>query len=770
MSYAPGRSACFCLAAILLLASCTGRDAKNGDSATGGEGHATRLGASEVPEAISPEQQTLSFHRTNLEETFEAVARGIRFDPYTGILRGAEGTAVAGSGNSIDQSMLLKEAIADQVSAVRFAQGRLDNDRLATLLSSLSPSTDPTAGYDNGSRELYDPAADQNLQREVREHFWLEVQVDGDAWIALDPTFPGSSMGQAFADARKTFEEPTRAVKQVLTMTFLEENESGKVRRLGRITTPIVDLSLETIDFVVRAIPQYEAAAGSPSGAVGPGGIGNMLGGVTSGGDTRPSDEARDVEADEDRAIVGVQYRREVFVSGVSKPIAATMVEDGNESARVRREWIEFDLRAPGRQAKRFVRSLFDARAGKAMPAYRRYTISVIPARISQEVFRSELARVSVVSLDVWNQQLRQLQQDGISEETASTAFALESETWRETLRLVNLAFAAESDELTDRMAAAAGVTASRHAPRLLISSAESSVGVGGEVETMVRLDLRLDEVRAVPFAGMPKGVAPLFQRARGMLESALEGRVLARFSPDPSQIVTCETILREAQNSGVELALIVPDNRSVLATLRGLPVSDSERIEAALDAGRQIVIPTSAVEIGGEPRWGWWDVDPTTGAFVGVVEGGGHQAMSQYTVTLEEVGVNDDIGYVIGMLTGSTATATLYAAKMIEYGQVTEHLKQEIAQGIESLTCAMCPSIEVRVNVGAAAGFETDCLTYTAGFGYAAGVSGGVAFCENYKHGISCAASLMLNGLEIRAVDDVGPSITADMTPFSCN
>ena len=106
----------------MILASCTGGASETGDSATSGGSTAARPGVSDVPEAGFPERHVRSFHRADVEETFEAVARGVRFDPYTGILRGAAGTAMAGSGNSIDQAALLKEALGDQVTAVRFAR------------------------------------------------------------------------------------------------------------------------------------------------------------------------------------------------------------------------------------------------------------------------------------------------------------------------------------------------------------------------------------------------------------------------------------------------------------------------------------------------------------------------------------------------------------------------------------------------------------------------------------------------------------------------
>ncbi|MEO1576865.1 MAG: hypothetical protein AAFU65_18105, partial [Pseudomonadota bacterium] len=218
-------------------------------------------------------------------------------------------------------------------------------------------------------------------------------------------------------------------------------------------------------------------------------------------------------------------------------------------------------------------------------------------------------------------------------------------------------------------------------------------------MDTQLALDLRLDEVTAQPLAGMPRGAGMLFQRARGMQESALEGRVLARFAEQPEQVVTTTRIMDTAQRQGHELVLLASPDHDPADVLKGVSEIVVERIRGTLAAGHRVIVPARAARIDGRDRWGWWDVDPSTGAFVGVMESGQHQAMAQYSLTLEKVGVNDAMGYVIGALTGSTATMTLYSAKMLEYGQVTPQLIQEVAAGIERLTCVTCPSVKVVVS-----------------------------------------------------------------------
>ncbi|MEO1573830.1 MAG: hypothetical protein AAFU65_02620, partial [Pseudomonadota bacterium] len=53
---------------------------------------------------------------------------------------------------------------------------------------------------------------------------------------------------------------------------------------------------------------------------------------------------------------------------------------------------------------------------------------------------------------------------------------------------------------------------------------------------------------------------------------------------------------------------------------------------------------------------------------------------------------------------------------------------------------------------------------------GTGAGLSGSVSFCENYKLGISCAASLLLGAFNVEGNVDIGPNLELDLGPLSCD
>jgi hypothetical protein len=66
--------------------------------------------------------------------------------------------------------------------------------------------------------------------------------------------------------------------------------------------------------------------------------------------------------------------------------------------------------------------------------------------------------------------------------------------------------------------------------------------------------------------------------------------------------------------------------------SLRSLPWQDDARARLADDvgAGFAAVVIRQPVDIQGRPRLGWWRVDPRTGATIGVMESGYHQALTE--------------------------------------------------------------------------------------------------------------------------------------------
>lgn len=165
----------------------------------------------QTPEAyVTPEiaalAQALNYSPVKI---FEYVARNIRYEPYWGLLKGAQGTLVAGSGGATDQAALLIALMREAGFPARFVRGTVgfynhgqNNPGLRWIgAKSFKAATDILIYNSNPTtREILDPTNTTGIGMEMG-HIWAEVCVpygnyrgtqadsSGYRWIPLDPSF-----------------------------------------------------------------------------------------------------------------------------------------------------------------------------------------------------------------------------------------------------------------------------------------------------------------------------------------------------------------------------------------------------------------------------------------------------------------------------------------------------------------------------------------------------------------------------------------------------
>jgi hypothetical protein len=191
---------------------------------------------------------------------FHFVRDEIRYEPYTGVLRGALGTLLCRVGNSLDRSLLLAALLEKAGFRTQIASGQLNTQRAQLLVSRLFEPVKPVssaisslaelapdlsravgtdqakllesagaaqeygnkqekelANYVNGetgllSNLLGDAGVDagvitpnDQLLAEASEHYWVQYQNPDGQWVDLDSAFTDAEPGKTAAAAANTF-------------------------------------------------------------------------------------------------------------------------------------------------------------------------------------------------------------------------------------------------------------------------------------------------------------------------------------------------------------------------------------------------------------------------------------------------------------------------------------------------------------------------------------------------------------------------------------
>ena len=695
-----------------------------------------------------------------LDRIFTAVATGIHYEPYRGILRGAEGTLEAGRGNAADQSLLLTSLLREAGYQARLVRGSLEGDNITVLLRGMYPPGVPELTV-APEHEPFHPAQDPELRSIARDHLWVEV-FQGDNWLPLDPSFPRAIPGEAYAIADERFERPPSELFQHVRITVREDTKESASRELGVIEGTVAEFGARPVALVMHSIPQ--AASGEVARPTSPAGHFGGLGGALGGARAAPAEP----DSTDEPETVGVRIRRYVLDDDQRHEIGGTLLVTEERGDLIEREWVEITLTAPGARPKIIERTLYPgdlAAAAGGPPENRTFVINVLPGPLTSERVHAEAAaRAAALDLPAMAATLERLAgADGDATDAAALEIArLGEAAGLAAGRLVALRFAAESDALSHKLARTYGLTPAWARPRLLITSFETAERADGELHSTVSLDLRVNVLEAYPYPGAPAATAGLFRLARSIQDTVLEGEIVARATGYGAP-VNVFPLMARAHADEVPVRVITAANAAATRSLRGLPARCGAQIQRALDAGRHVIIPERAVALAGTDRWGWWELDPHTGDVVGVMESGQNQGMVEYKLSLERVGLNDKTGFVMGAIVGSTATLWTVAGLILEYGGTTPEMMAAVKKQLEAVLCSSCftgaeaknvDQVSVSANIG--------CLEWKKTVaGGAEGAAVSVNFCEQYAKGFKCASGMLLAAMQGQAVIDAGVTVS---------
>lgn len=543
------------------------------------------------------------------EAAFRLVRDRIGFEPYPGVLRGAEGTLAARAGNAYDRALLLQGLLDAMGLTTRFAFGELDADTAAGLVrSTLAGASDPlpVAGALGGStfdlgavanrarrdhallRDALDASGGTidgrtggDLVAEVRPHAWVQVDRDG-TWLDLDPSLRTSAPGDTLTDVASIGDVIPEGAWHSVTIQVHAES--------------LVDGRLERALVLEQRIP---AAAGSevflffqPD----TGGGGLLFG-----------------AAAEEGAFVPV-----LMVDGEATPGEPFSTLDGEGGGggfgffggggggSFAGLWLTVVREAPGRDPLTTERALVNRVPDAARTSGDVPTEALLPLP-AIEIGPTAMAAIHHIVVSTGGSSPRQ---DAIDRAAAAWFVAVElvdplraeqyslgDLLWPTAVADATLTSASER-VVVPSLAVPGLVAPVIDRPRITVASVAPDPADPGRILTTI--DLAADEVRLVADEDADPADLAARQLWYGALQSALETESLlqgAAFGEPDGRVLT-----------GASLAMGQP--LTVLTDSSSLPGAAAQALRDSLDAGLTVVVP-------GDPAsaQAWWTVNPAGGA-----------------------------------------------------------------------------------------------------------------------------------------------------------
>ena len=592
----------------------------------------------------------------NIDTMFRYVTDDVRYDAYSGALRGATGTLWGRAGNSVDKTLLLAALLDEAAVSWRFAIGPVDTiagggptagpaltieearKRSADVL--LPPDVvESWSGDGPWTRmpevdELFAVARERVLATvalvgdalaeagvemvagdgsipadELERHVWLQY-ADGANWIDLDPSVTGAEAGTAFATPTETPSVLPNDVYHTVTVRVVAE-----VVTAGEPTrTELVTHQFRSAD--LAGTPVYVVHA--PASWLG-------IGGAITG-----DQQYKPALLFGDEVVEGALMSLALHEGALDALGAEGDVAEGQTIA----EWIEVDVTVPGGEAKQSNRTLFD-RIARDKRESGNLDLANLPnielVHIDDEIGDVFLPFAGAIILSIVSQPVPWSyfagEPAGVLPETLIGQGAYGFDYMRDLCRL----------ELLDAMggtmfADEPSVTSIQMSPRPLIGAADVQlVDITVDMlHTHSRAQAQAADDGAATTASAGVLAGALDHAAERMLMNGIAGLLPA---PTPAVEISVGRIFELAAEEAIETLTLAPG-----ATVRipDLAASAARRIDEALAAGRYVIIPARPVTLGGAPRTGWWEYDAATGVLLDRMDDGGRAGVVEYVLLLK--------------------------------------------------------------------------------------------------------------------------------------
>ena len=567
-------------------------------------------------------------------ETIFTFVRDLPFESYSGSLRGARGTLWSAAGNSVDQASLLIALLRASGVPARYRSGVLADGDIETLILSMFPAPLGVVGHlpQDNPFPLAVPLQNQLLRQESSNHYWVEAYLPGLGWTDLDPSFATAQVGDRFVATP----DPTPLSELPASL-----RHSVNLRLKVEKYHPISGLTHSyPLDYTFSAVE----LVGEPVT------FGHMVNTQRQGGmvfaNVFHTYTPYLMLADADALLEGDPFQETI----TNFPLGTEIVTG---------EWLEIELHHPDGTVEGYEREIYDAIGYDAringgtisvgdggrtdepvVSELTLFTALFAPSFVPVEAVDGEFAAAATAVTDgqAAYQQINQIiADDDVTPDEADELIAATqaiSRMARASQRVLLLQHAAAADFGTRRLGDSFLMRPYYDAPRVHLMAWETDTVSGDRV---VNLDLRRNNIRALPFPGQSLRGWQGFNVAYGLAAMTLESDLLQRFSPD-APVKSVANILSAAQAQGIPLATISPANLDELAALT---ISDEAKARITADLLQNpshfVIVPTAPVTLGDEATVGWLRSDILSGETIDVSEEGLHIVSIEYAFLLSD-------------------------------------------------------------------------------------------------------------------------------------